>query len=48
MKQLYGQSWEKATFYDGLIFEGKVHMLGVRDPKEVRLAFSVLYENSRC
>ncbi|KAL8276786.1 hypothetical protein RQP46_010791 [Phenoliferia psychrophenolica] len=34
MKQLYGQSWEKATFYDGLMFEGKVHMLGVHDPKE--------------
>ncbi|KAL8276178.1 hypothetical protein RQP46_011436 [Phenoliferia psychrophenolica] len=32
--QIYGQSWVKADFYDGLMFEGKMHLLGVRDPKE--------------
>lgn len=35
MKNIYGNSWVKGDFYEGLMLEGKVHMLGVSDPKEV-------------
>lgn len=34
MKIIYGQAWEKGTFYDALEIGSRMHLLGVRIPAE--------------